>query len=174
MLGRFALMAVALPAAWASVAVQPASAQCRLCGQPTTIREAPASGTDLRLEVETTLDFDRLVLLAAGDGTATLHPDGSRSSSGAIGSLGVRAMVGTVAVRGEPGRPVSVELPGHIELYSISGGRVTIDNIASDLPSMPRLDSSGRLIFRFGGRLRVSGDAEGDYSGDVPITVDYL
>jgi hypothetical protein len=38
---------------------------------------------------------------------------------------------------------------------------------------MARLDSAGSLSFRFGGRLTISGDAEGDYRGDVPITVEY-
>ena len=174
MSGRHALFAAALLAASTPVAVQPASAQCRLCGTPTTGREDAASSSAVKLEVEATLDFDQLILLSAGDGTATLNPDGSRSTSGAIGSFAGRAMVGSVSIQGEPGRPISVELPERIELYSIAGGRLSIDNIVSDLPSAPKLDSSGRISFRFGGRLLVSGDAEGDYSGDVPITVDYL
>jgi Domain of unknown function (DUF4402) len=65
-------------------------------------------------------------------------------------------------------------LPDRIELYSVSGGRIAIDDLISDLPAMPKLDAAGRLSFRFGGRLKVSGDAEGQYRGDVPITVEYL
>lgn len=83
-------------------------------------------------------------------------------------------MVGQAVVRGEAGRAVRVELPQRIALYSVSGGRIGIDDLVSDLPAMPRLDSSGRLSFRFGGRLNVTGDAEGQYRGDVPITVEYL
>ena len=49
-----------------------------------------------------------------------------------------------------------------------------IEGLIADLPSAPRLDSTGRLEFRFGGRLRVSGDSEGDYRGDIPVTVEYL
>lgn len=174
MVGRFALTAVALVAALTPVAVRPASAQCRLCTSPVTVREDPAASDAVRLQVETTLDFDRLILLTASDGTATLNPDGSRSTSGAVGSFGARAMVGSVAIQGVPGRTVRIDLPQRIELYSLAGGSVAIDNIVSDLPAMPRLDSAGRMTFRFGGRLRVSGDSEGDYSGDVPITVEYL
>jgi hypothetical protein len=69
---------------------------------------------------------------------------------------------------------VRVELPARIELYSLSGGRITIEDIVSDLPSAARLDSAGVLDFRFGGRLRISGDAEGEYRGDLSITVEYL
>jgi hypothetical protein len=83
-------------------------------------------------------------------------------------------MVGTVLVHGVAGRAVRVDLPHRVELYSISGGRITLDDVISDLPRSPRLDSAGNLSFRFGGRLVVSGDADGQYRGDLPITVEYL
>ena len=83
-------------------------------------------------------------------------------------------MVGTVTVRGEPGRTMRIDLPRRIVLHSLSGGEVTFDDVASDLPAMPRLDAAGNLTFRFGGRLRVTGDADGDYRGDLPITAEYL
>ena len=66
-------------------------------------------------------------------------------------------MVGSAVVHGQPGRTVRIELPHRIDLYSI-----------------PRLDAAGTLTFRFGGRLTVSSDADGDYRGDLPITVEYL
>jgi hypothetical protein len=149
-----------------------AQAQCRLCPAPTTERALTEVGA-ARLEVETSLDFDRLVLLGQGEGSATLRPDGSRQVSGVIAAIGGRAMVGSAMIRGEAGRAVRVHLPASIALHSLSGGRVTIDNLVSDLPALPRLDASGALAFRFGGRLTVSGDAEGEYRGDVPITVEY-
>jgi hypothetical protein len=83
-------------------------------------------------------------------------------------------MVGTVLVHGDPGRSVRVDLPRRIELYSIGGGRMTLDDVGSDLSATPRLDAAGNLSFRFGGRLLVSGDADGQYRGDLPITVEYL
>jgi hypothetical protein len=83
-------------------------------------------------------------------------------------------MVGSAVVRGEAGRAVRIELPRRIELHSLSGARIGIEDIVSDLPSAPRLDSAGSLSFRFGGRLSISDDAEGEYRGDVPITVEYL
>jgi hypothetical protein len=65
-------------------------------------------------------------------------------------------------------------LPRRIELFSIGGSRIIIDEIETDLPSLPRLDSMGNLTFRFGGRLQVNGEAEGDFRGDLPITAEYL
>ena len=161
-------------AAGMSVLAVPAGAQCRLCDTPTTVRDDPTGTGPISLEIETSLDFDRLVLLGAGEGNATLLPNGQRSVNGMVGDLSGRAMVGSGQVRGEAGRSVRIDLPARIELYSLSGARITIEDIVSDLPSGARLDATGALTFRFGGRLHISGDAEGDYRGDVPITVEYL
>lgn len=152
----------------------PASAQCRLCSTPTTQLQTDEDGGDIRLDVDATLDFDRLVLLGDGHGAATLLPNGDRSSTGSVATVSARAMVGSVTVHGEPNRALRVEMPGTIELYSLTGGRISIDQLNTDLPGMPRLDSAGNLTFRFGGRLQISGDADGQYRGDVPITVEYL
>jgi hypothetical protein len=159
----------------ALLAVSPAAAdaQCRLCDARTTVRDEQRAQGDVRLEVQTSLSFDRLVLLGAGSGSAMIKPDGSSSAEGAVLNVGPRAIVGTVAVHGEPGRALMVEIPRRIELYSISGGRITVEDLASDLKSLPRLDAAGNLTFRIGGRVRVDGNADGDYRGDLPISVDY-
>lgn len=174
MTGRNALAGCLSAAALLVGAPGPAPAQCRLCETPTTAADPANSEAAILLEVEASLDFDRLVLLGGGQGAATLLPSGERSATGTLAPLGARAMVGSVTVRGEPGRSLRVEIPKRVVLHSLSGGQVVIDDIETDLPSLPRLDSAGRLSFRFGGRLSVSGDSEGDYRGDVPITVDYL
>jgi hypothetical protein len=173
MTARFDAMALGLTFA-AFAAAAPAHAQCRLCERPATSRPSESSQGAISLEIEAALDFDRLILLQPGPGSATLRPDRSTSVSGTIAAISGRAMVGQASVRGEPGRAVRIELPSRIALYSLSGGRIAIDDIISDLPPMPRLDASGRLSFRFGGRLNVTGDSEGQYRGDVPITVEYL
>ena len=168
------LLALALAAVAAAFAGPlPAESQCRLCETPTTSRETAASGMQITLEIETSLDFDRLILSGAGDGAVVIRPDGSSRAEGAINEVSPRAMVGTAVVKGEPGRIVRVELPRRIELYSLSGGQIVVDDVASDLPSLPKLDSAGKLTFRFGGRVRVTGDADGDYRGELPITVEY-
>ena len=175
MVGRTALVSLGIAAAAAGlVAPSAGPAQCRLCDSPTTTREAPETNGEVRLEVETSLDFDRLILASDGEGTATLRPDGSQATGGAVADMSPRAVVGTVTLRGEPGRAVRIGLPSRIQLYSLSGATISFDDVTSDLPALPRLDAAGRLTFRFGGRLRVSGDAEGDYRGELPITAEYL
>lgn len=151
----------------------PAGGQCRLCESPTTSLSQSGDGEGIALEVQTTLDFDRLVLAGQGHGAAVIRPDGSSAAEGALSGVSARAMVGSATVRGTPERIVRIELPRRIDLYSVSGARITLDDVASDLPSLPRLDSAGNLTFRFGGRVQISGDADGDYRGDLPITVEY-
>jgi hypothetical protein len=175
-MGRSALLVLATLAAAAGVALAPerATAQCRLCDAPTTARDGTDSSDSVALDIATRLDFDRLILLGNAGGSATMRPDGSRSVSGAVGDLSGRAMVGTGVIHGAPGRAIRITLPRRIELFSLGGGKVVIDDIVSDTADGARLDSTGALTFRFGGQLQVSGDAEGDYRGDVPITVEYL
>jgi Domain of unknown function (DUF4402) len=170
MLGRTALLSLLVAAAFPP----PASAQCRLCDTPSTSRDEQSGKGEVRLEVETSLNFDRLILFGQGAGSAVLRPDGSTAIAGTVAEMSPRAMVGTVTVHGEPGRAIRIDLPRRIVLHSLSGGEVTFDDVASDLPSVPHLDSAGNLTFRFGGRLQVGGDAEGDYRGDLPITAEYL
>ena len=157
----------------AAVGSSAARAQCRLCSKPTTALSQEANGDGLQLEVETSLDFGRLILAGAGTGAAVIRPDGSNAAEGSLTGVSPRAMVGTAVVHGTPGRAVRVELPRRIDLYSIAGGRITVDDVVSDLSSLPRLDSAGNLTFRFGGRVTVTGDSEGQYRGDMPITVEY-
>ena len=169
-LGARALLAAALAAA----AAAPARSQCRLCDTPTTAQEAPAGKDEITLSVETSLDFDRVVLNGAGEGSAVILPTGERSAIGGVGAVSGRAMAGTVLVRGTPDRLLRVEMPSRIQLYTVSGASIWIEDISSDLPTEPKLDPAGNLTFRFGGKLTVSGESDGDYRGDLPITVEYL
>lgn len=173
-MGGFRHLALLLAASAAAVAgVSPARGQCRLCDTPSTALSQSPDGDGINLQIETNLDFGRLILAGSGQGAAVIRPDGSSAAEGALSGVSARAMVGTANVHGVAGRAIRVELPRRIDLYSLSGGRITVDNVVSDLPSLPRLDSAGNLSFRFGGRVTVTGDSEGDYRGSMPITVEY-
>jgi len=171
MLARILLLLVTLVMALGPAT--PAAAQCRLCAAPTTTPDGETA-TPVKLEVDTSLDFDRLVLAGSGTGTALLGPDGSRQTSGTVVSIGGRAMAGTITFQGEPGRAIRVALPSSISLFGTTGGEVRIDSIKSDLPSMPRIASNGSLTIHFGGELHVDGTLDGDFRGDFAVDVDYL
>lgn len=136
--------------------------------------DGAAPAEPVRLEVEASLNFDRLVLAGAGEGTAELAPDGSRIVSGSVTAISARAVLGEVVIRGEPGRQLRVELPHSIDLTGFNGGSIRVESIRSDLPATPRLDSRGELNFRFGGLVRVSGNTDGEFRGDARINVDYF
>ena len=172
---RFALLLPIALLARAFAMPAPAPAQCRLCDTPITAPDQAGTSMPIRLEVQARLDFDQVLLLdSAASGTARIAPDGSSSTSGSIGPLSGRAMVGSVIVRGEPGRLVRIGFPDVIQMYGLTGSTIRVRALTSDLPAAARLDSQGMRRFRFGGELDVSGNVEGDYRGDIPITVDYL
>jgi hypothetical protein len=158
----------------AAAIASPAGAQCRLCNQPTTDRPEDKPDGDVELQVETALSFDRLIISGAGGGAATIRPDGANSAEGSVVEISPRAMVGTILVHGEANRMVRVDLPRRIELYSMGGSRITLDDVTTDLKGPPRLDAAGNLSFHFGARLIVDGNTDGQYRGDLPITVEYL
>lgn len=176
-MGRFlALFALALCGAMGPAAPaqsQEAGAPCRLCDAKAPPADDKPS-KPISLDVQASLDFDRLILAGSGDGGAEVGPDGSRIASGSVASIGARAMAGEVVIRGEPDRYVRVTLPQAIELHGLSGGTIRLESIRSDLPAMPRLGSDGALRFRFGGLVRLFGDVDGEFRGDVPIDVDYF
>lgn len=177
-MGRYPALLAVLALLGATGAVAPAPAQdvaapCRLCS-PVDGTVGNQSAEPVQLAVEARLDFDQLILAGSGEGSAELGPDGSRIVRGSVTSISARAMAGEVSIRGEPGREVRIELPGHIELLGFNGGSIRLESIRSDLPPAPRLDSNGRLTFRFGGVVRVSGDTDGEFRGDVRVNVEYF
>lgn len=174
MFARTALLPLGLMLAFQWAPVPDARAQCRLCGTPSTLPDEAQSGDPIDLQIEAILDFDRLVVMGEGAGAAILRPDGTRLATGSVEAISGRAVVGEARVRGTPGRAVRIDLPSTIELHSLEGARITIDEIVTDLDSSPRLDSAGNLTFRFGGRVRLSGSSDGDFRGNLPITVEYL
>lgn len=156
-----------------AVLAQSAAVPCQLCA-PGVAQADDAPKTPLTLQIDTGLQFDRLIMATQGYGSAEVQPDGSARTSGSIASMGARTMVGEVTVTGEPNRFVRVSLPSTIMLMGLSGGGIRVESIKSDLGAMPRLDGNGHLTFRFGGVVRVDGDLDGEFRGDMPIDVDYF
>jgi hypothetical protein len=149
-------------------------APCRLCSASAENAPAAAAPAPLRLEVETRLDFDKVVFGGAGQGIIGLSPGGIARLAGAATALGARAMPGSVLVRGEPGRAVTVELPRRVQLFGNGNGSIALDSLVTDLPAFPRIGDDGTLSFRFGGDLKLTGDSDGIYHGTIDILVDYL
>ncbi len=168
------LVAAGLVVPAASSAQDAGAVPCRLCGTttPDSFNVRPAS--PLHLQVETRLDFDKVVFEGQGSAMLALSPSGATRLSGAATAAGARAMPGIVLIRGEPGRAVRVDLPSQVQLFGNGTGLIRVDSLTTDLPSFPRIGDDGTLSFRFGGDLRLNGDSDGAYHGTADITVEYL
>lgn len=171
---KLRLTAALIPAAlfWS-----PASgAPCLLCGEASAGADRPVSGGDelpLRIEISAELDFSRIAT-GRGGGTVTLDPmSGQRRIAGDIRDLGGMALTGEAVVSGSPGRRVRVAIPAEIYLDSDQGRRARVADLVTNLDAAPRLGPDGRLRFRFGGRLAVASDDDGNYRGRIPISVEY-
>lgn len=152
----------------------PAAAQCALCGITPGDPANAAQPLPLEIEVETALDFDRIIVEGAGSGLVRLMPDGRTDISGAVQSISGRARIGRLVLRGEPNRPVQVSFPDKLELVGLKGSVISIRSLVTNLPQSPVLDSTGQLAIDFGGELEVSGDSDGDFRGNLTVRADYL
>jgi Domain of unknown function (DUF4402) len=148
---------------------------CRLC-KPANTSESAAIEHEIPLSIEITtkLDFSRAALSGSGGGEIVVDPQsGSRSVDGGMIDLGGSALAGAAVVKGEPGRPVRIDMPANAKMTSSTGGVVEVIGLRTSLSGNPRLDQAGRLEFSFGGRLIVRGNASGTFRARIPITVQY-
>ena len=157
-----------------------ASAQCRLCSEPagSAVSSAHAGSTQsekpLRIEITADLDFSRLALMSRSGGEVSIDPlSGQRRISGGITDLGGMSLHGQGRLEGEPGRYVSVNLPDRITLSAPNGSTAELVKLETNLPVRAKLDSMGQLTFSFGGKLQVTGNANGQFRGRISITADY-
>jgi hypothetical protein len=158
----------------AAAAAGPALAQCRLCDKaPNPLSAQAQVGSDVDLQIDTNLNFDRIIFGGAGSGAAVLRPDGLSSVQGDVLEVSGRAMVASVRIHGDPGRMVEIDLPQRVDLYSANGARITLDSLSNDLTSIPRLDSAGNLNIRIGGRITIVGEADGQFRGEMAVSARY-
>jgi hypothetical protein len=170
----FALAATLCAVPTGAQAQAAVDAPCRLCSATPDDSLNARAPSPLRLEVETRLDFDKVVFAGHGSALIALSPGGVARLSGAATAAGARAMPGSVLVRGEPGRAVTIALPARVILHGANAGSIVLDSLVTDLPAFPRIGDDGTLAFRFGGDLKLEGDSDGAYHGTIDISVDYL
>jgi Domain of unknown function (DUF4402) len=157
---------------------QSVAAQCRLCATDSSTlssnRAPEQNEIPLNIEITANLDFSRLALLNRAGGEVELDPQsGQRRISGALTDLGGLSLHGEGRLTGAPGRLVRVQLPERIILSAPNGATAELAKLDTDLPAQARLGGDGRLTFSFGGRLRVTGNASGQFRGRIAITADY-
>ena len=172
-----AILAVSLGSL--GVPASPGFAQCRLCGSDSgssglSVARSGLDEVPLQIEITTNLNFSRLALVSRTGGEAHIDAvSGAKRVSGALSDLGGVSLNGQGRLKGEPGRFVRVQLPERILLSAPNGSTAELAKLETDLPVQVRLDQNGRLDFSFGGRLRVRGNASGQFRGRIAITAEY-
>lgn len=147
---------------------------CRLCKPAETAPTEIRREIPLSIEISTKLDFSRAALSGSEGGAIDIDPqNGNRRVDGGMVDLGGPALAGSAVVRGEPGRPIRIDMPTQARMTSSTGGVVEITGLRTSLKAQPRLDQTGRLEFSFGGRLIVTGNASGTFRARIPITAQY-
>ena len=169
-------------AALLALASGPAFAQgtCTNCDLPPGCRGASQGGsskcTVVLLDVESDVDFGRLVLVGGQIGHVSIDlGTGAKLVFGDLADAGGIPIYGTALITGQPLRNVLVTMPSSVALTDPVGGQGTMREFETDLPAMPRLDSTGQLRFNFTGTLYTDSAilSGGTLRGRVPITVDY-
>lgn len=156
-----------------------AQGNCPNCDLPPGCRgngnqTSDPSCAPVAIQVDTDLDFGRIVLLGSGAGTVMLDlQTGDRITTGGLDQLGGLPMTGKVIINGAPMRVIRITFPTSVTMTDPAGGTATLDNFKTDLPAMPILDSAGQLEFTFTGTLHSDGLSGGDLRGRFPIRVAY-
>lgn len=146
---------------------------CTLCGVPTATVET-GSEVPLTVSIESSIDFDKVLLTGTEGARVRLTPQGERLGLTGAELLGARAFAGTMVIRGEANRPIVVDMPEELMLESALGTSVRVESIAHDAPHNPTLDGNGTLIVNFGGDLVVTGETDGEFRGNLRVDVNYL
>lgn len=82
---------------------------------------------------------------------------------------------GAFLVTGQPGAMISLSLPRAAIALKGRGADLFLTDLSADLPGTFALGGSGRADFHVGGTLTVNANqASGKYTGQYPVTVNYL
>lgn len=149
---------------------------CKNCDLPPTCRGSGSGQAKncIDLQIESDIQFGRLVLIGDGVGQVLIDLDtGRKVITGRIGDLGGMAFEGRARIQGSPSSPVRIDFPPSITMSDGAGATATLRDFATNLPPIAYLDGNGQLEFRFTGKLYTNSPIGGKMRGRIPISVDY-
>ena len=134
----------------------------------------PNGERPLTITIESGLSVGRLGLQGRKDGDAAIDPQTGAKQVGAnMVDLGGLSYQGKATITGQPLRPVRIELPPSVVLYSQTGAEAELSAFRTDLAGVAMLDASGQLQFNFGATITSKGGQGGNFRGRIPIRVEY-
>ena len=137
-------------------------------------RVGPNGERPLSITIESGISVGRLGLQGRQDGDAAIDPQTGAKRVGAnMIDLGGLSYQGKATITGQPLRPVRIELPPSVVLYSQTGAEAELSAFRTDLAGVAMLDASGQLQFNFGATITSKGGQGGNFRGRIPIRVEY-
>lgn len=130
----------------------------------------------LDLEIQSDIDFGRLLIIGSGDGRVILDlVTGSKTVFGDLDDFGGLTVQGRATIRGRPMRTIRIGFPSSVTLSDARGGRAELRDFKTSLRAMPTLDANGQLEFTYTGTLYTTAAiaSGGTLRGRIPIQVDY-
>jgi hypothetical protein len=128
----------------------------------------------LSITIESGINVGRLGLKGREDGHADIDPQtGAKQVGSGMVDLGGLSFQGKATITGKPLRPVRIELPQVVTLYSPSGAEAELSDFRTDLAGVAMLDEQGQLQFNFGATITSKNGQGGDFRGRIPIRVEY-
>lgn len=130
----------------------------------------------LEINIQTDIDFGRIVLIGDGVGRVILDLEsGNKISFGELGDLGGMAVKGEALITGAPGQTVQVIIPTEVSMRDPAGGEAQLRDFVTNLPVLAQLDSNGRLAFNFSATLYTDSETAlgGNLRARIPISVQY-
>ncbi len=180
MFSRLIILAAFLPLLSTMPASVAAQGMCPRCDLPPGCRgnnPKPNKNKDctpVSVNIESDLDFGRLVLLGDGVGQVIIDLNtGQKTTSGNINDLGGMAFKGVARISGKANSPIQIILPGSISMTDASGSQAELTELRTDMPLVAYLDGSGQLEFSFTGSLKTDNPIGGNLRGRIPISVQY-
>ena len=162
------------PASRAPEAAKPASPLAESCCADPFARVGPNGERPLTITIESGLSVGRLGLTGRKDGDAAIDPQtGAKQVGTNMVDLGGLSYQGKATVTGQPLRPVRIELPQSVELFSQNGARAELSEFRTDLSGVAMLDANGQLQFNFGATITSKDGQGGNFRGRIPIRVEY-
>ena len=157
-----------------SAAAVPLTPNDGCCSDPLSVLTSPNGEHPLSITIESGIQVGRLGLTGHHDGDAAIDPQTGAKEVGAnMVDLGGLSYQGKATITGQPLRPVRIELPHSITLYTQAGAEAELSDFRTDLPPVAMLDANGQLQFNFGARITSKGGQVGDFRGRIPIRVEY-
>ena len=134
----------------------------------------PNGDRPLSITVESGISVGRLGLKGREDGNAEIDPQtGTKQVGSGMVDLGGLSFQGKATITGHPLRPVRIELPQTVTLYSPTGAEAELSDFRTDLAGVAMLDANGQLQFNFGATITSKNGQGGNFRGRIPIRVEY-